>query len=74
MSKFVDGFITTHNKNIDKALYRIGDHVEYKHPDFGGEGKILAVSDTGDGIEYAITDAPFLLWESEIIDRETSLD
>lgn len=60
-------FIRLSNKDIPQAKYKIGEKVKYTHPLLDGEGVILAVSDTGDGIEYAVDNQQdFLLWESEI--------
>lgn len=66
-TSIIEGFIKFSNKDIDNAKYKIGDFVDYKHPECCGSGEVLAVSDTGDGIEYAVGGMPFLLWESEIL-------
>ena len=59
-------FANSHNKDINNSIYNIGDVVRFEHSMGNGDGKIIGVADTGDGIEYAVEYFPVLLWESEI--------
>ena len=59
-------FVVTHKKDLPQAKFKIGESVNYEHEYQNGHGEILAVADTGDGIEYAIDGMRYLLWESEI--------
>jgi hypothetical protein len=57
-----------------KAKFKIGAKVWVKHPMFPHfEGEVLASANTGDDIEYRVSNAPMivpglpvLLWESEL--------
>lgn len=63
-TRFIKGFIDTHRTDIVDAKYKIGQCVTH----IGGtRGVVLAVNANGDGIEYAVSNRPFLVWEDELI-------
>lgn len=72
-SAFREEFIKLYNRDIPSAKYKLGQRVRYKQETPGvvailGCGTILAINDTGDGIEYAVDKLDCLLWESEILE------
>lgn len=71
-SVIVESFLHGHTTDIPQAKFKIGDTVRVfpisEYRDFRGPqvSKVLAVSDTGDGIEYALDGWDVLLWEEEL--------
>jgi hypothetical protein len=64
LTEIIEEFVRLHSGNIEGAKYSINQSVNVPRLHCGG--RILAINDTGDGIEYVVEGVPFLLWESEI--------
>lgn len=63
-----EAFLKSFAKDVSTAKYRLGQRVKYIHPHApNGEGEVLAVNDTGEGVEYLVSGLGCLLWESEIL-------
>lgn len=62
-------YMNSHNKDLKHARFKIGEKVKV-NPDNkefdSGYGIVLAVSDTGDGMEYLIEGWSILFWEHEL--------
>ena len=66
---FIKNYVELHNKDIPKAKFKIGKVVNvtpFNKSIESGMGKILAVCNTGDGIEYAVEGFNVLFWEEEL--------
>lgn len=64
-------FIPNNKKNIEGAKFKIGEEVMFvplrpQTPAPNMKAKILAMSNTGGGVEYAIDVHDFLVWEEEL--------
>jgi len=68
----VQSVIDTCNKDLTQAKFKIGDVVRafpnHVEDEFRGPKvtRVIAVNDTGDGIEYALDGWFVLLWEEEL--------
>lgn len=56
-----------YNHDLPDAKYKRGDEIVFVHNGGQHVGHIVAVNDTGEGIEYFVQEYPWALWESEVL-------
>lgn len=54
------------NKDIPWATFKIGQRVFFKHSLMCGYSTVIGINSIKEGVEYALKDIPFMLWEDEI--------